>query len=331
MVPSDIPIKSTQAKYIGRPSLLAVFKRGAQRRAWINWYIRSGLLVPAMLLMAGLLLLLPLRIVNFSLRWMGTIAQRLSANTKFEIQFRRKIGIIDPSLCGHQIDSLLNAWWQNMGILYGRYLILNRCCDSEWTEVNDKDHIESYRRAGKRVLVSMVHLGDWEMITNAVQDLAGEADFISTYEPGPNNFLNWWIYRRRKKIGFYVFPPGAGSARNVAQLMASEETDLVMFIDEEWPDGSKFPQFGRPFAKQGNLARLARLSRKYRRPIIPAYMVRLPDGKSQINFLPEVFPTHLPLEQWEDHIKRELNVIYEPIIRANLAQWFMVSRSKFSR
>jgi KDO2-lipid IV(A) lauroyltransferase len=97
-----------------------------------------------------------------------------------------------------------------------------------------------------------------------------------------------------------------------------------MFVDEYIRGDVSAPAFGRPLRPEGNIAYVARLARLTGAEIIPAYSQRLNDSAYfKVTFLP---PVDIVRDGNRDvdlmeNIAR-LNSVIEPIIRANLDQWY---------
>lgn len=332
MRPDDIAFQETKALIIPAPKLGDIFKQGKPRIAWVRYYIQAGLLVPFHLASLALFSLLPNICLDVSGRILGRVLQFLAQC--LGLSFARNLvasiqHIKGGILTAQERDTITKRWWRHRGLSYSRLSMIHHYMKPEKLKFSGLEELHRFQKDNQRVLLSMVHLGDWESVLDMSLITSPDVPLITTYQPQPNNFENWIIYKRRKHIGFYAFPPGQRSARHITKLLKADTTDLILFVDEVNDGQSRFPLFGRVMPETGNVDRLAKLARKYQRPVLPAYLLREPAGQFTLTILPAITPQSLPSNNFEYHIKQQLNEIYEPIIRKHLDQWYMLQNTRF--
>ncbi|WP_350333524.1 lysophospholipid acyltransferase family protein [Coralliovum pocilloporae] len=326
MTPDDIPISETRAPWIPRPPLLSVFGDGKAKKAWFKWYIQSGLLVPVQLLMLGILWLTPLTLVDrFGCLLGRLIGAQQRKSRKFARELPDRIAAINPALSSAENrEAAARTWFEQQGVTHIRFGLMDRYTEGDRMRLHGVENAWPLRERDQRFIVACVHLGDWESMGNFSVASPGAHSPIGLYEPQKTNFENWMVSRKREAKNLYVFPPGMKSARHVAALMKARKTDINIFVDEVVDGQSRFPFFGRKPYKHGNLSRLAHMSKKYRMPVVPVYMLRGERPGVDIHVLPAIMPESLPEDDYEAAIKERVNAVYEPVIRDNITQWYML-------
>lgn len=326
MTPEDIPLDDQRPPWTPRPPLGSIFCSPAEKKAWLQWYILSGLLVPFYLLLIALFRLLPLSWVDRLGAQLGRfIVARQRRTRPFAQTLPDRIGAIDPGLTDpDQRHALAEDWAANLGRTHARYPFLDRCTKGARFRIHGRDNVWPYREADQRVLIVGVHLGDWEAITLFAKALPGKHRPFAVYQPQTSNFENWLTFRNRQSTGIRFLPPKPQNARHISRILKARTADLTLFLDDVVDGESRFPYFGRAPYPQGNLCRMARISRKYRLPVVPTYLLRGSDPGIDLHILPAITPDSLPVDNYETALKNRLNLIYEDVIRQNVSQWYML-------
>ncbi len=230
---------------------------------------------------------------------------------------RRNLALHHPELDAVALDAGVATFSDNIGRLMGEFATIDRLIDAGRVEIVGREHAEAVRANG-RTIFQLLHLGNWEIIFDAVGRFAGPATLI--YDP-PANPLHHAIAREtRARFGIEGVPPGVVAARRALKALQAD-TPLILAGDEAKGGIAMAPLFGRAPHLKGNLAVAARLARATGAGIVTCYVVRLGRrSRFRLTFLPR-FVLPEAAGSVEDDVAI-LNARIEPIIRANLAQWY---------
>jgi KDO2-lipid IV(A) lauroyltransferase len=202
------------------------------------------------------------------------------------------------------------------------FSVLHRLWDAGRITVEGVEHLDNARSAKKPILVACLHLGNWEVIPLTGIALGHCGSGI--YMPPQNRFDRKIAVRAMQRYGAVLFTPGPGAMRAAIKALTERAGPFVIFIDE-YVRGHVFaPAFGRPLKPEGNIAYVARLARMTGAEIIPAYSERLNDSAYfKVTFLPPVNiarGSNRDADLMENVVR--INSVIEPIVMANLDQWY---------
>jgi KDO2-lipid IV(A) lauroyltransferase len=246
--------------------------------------------------------------------WMGERASRRYPAS--DARARRLWRTLRPQEADEvSTSAAMRRLWRSVGRAICETSLLDRMWNEGRIAVEGEGHLASVRDAGRPLLVLAVHLGAWEAIpiTGIKHGHMGACLGLVL----ENRFERRLVQALRKNYGGRMIPANAESG-SAMLLELKERGPLVIFIDAFTKDRVQAPAFGRPLREDGNLAFAVRLARKTGAAIVPAYCLRQGDApRLAVTFLP-------PLEPSGDRLAdmARINGLFEPVVRANLDQWF---------
>ncbi|MFN0041036.1 MAG: lysophospholipid acyltransferase family protein, partial [Burkholderiales bacterium] len=225
----------------------------------------------------------------------------------------------DPAV----VEGAMNSAFRNVGRVQCEFAALKKIWHEGRVSVEGAQHLDAARDGSRPIIVVGLHIGNWELIGPSLLD-AGHI-CTAVYQEPPSRFDHYMVVSSRLRWGAKLIPPGRGGGRIALRVLVDRKDVLVIFLDE-CVDGVVYaPFFGRPARYDGNIAYAARLAAITNAVIIPAYCRRLRDASFRVTFLPPIELVHTG-DRKRDLIANvaAINANIEPIVRANLDQWFWI-------
>jgi KDO2-lipid IV(A) lauroyltransferase len=299
-----------------------------QRRIARRYWLRDPVVGTAELALHILMRLLPIDACSAS----GAALTRLTRHIypASEARARKAWSMLRPEESDPaSIDAAMDRLWCNVGRTMHEYSILDRLWAAGRIEVSDIEHLDRARDQGKPILVTPVHLGNWEVIL--VTGIACGHHGSGIYEPPQNRFEHRIANAVRVRYGARFVAPGPNSTREAVRELKARKGPFIIYIDEFIRGRVQAPSFGRPLRPDANIAYAVRLAAITDAVLIPAYCVRLDDGaRFKVQFLPalDLARTGDRAADIAENVKR-LDAVIMPIIRAHLDQWYFVLDFEF--
>lgn len=219
-----------------------------------------------------------------------------------------------------ELTRLARRVYINLGIVASEFFDLPSIEKNNyhrWVEFEGLEHFYAAKRAGKGVIASVSHFGNWEMMAIAFA-LAVEPLTIF-YRPLDNPRLNEIVTFVRSRPGNILLTK-EGSMRKA--LRALHENRVLCILNDQNVDtreGVFVDFFGHPACTGIGLATLAMHTGA---PILPVFMPRLPDGRYRLIFFPPF--TAEETGNYEQDIKvntQRITKILEGMITRYPDQW----------
>ncbi len=229
---------------------------------------------------------------------------------------------LDPSMEDHQVRTVTRQIFKNiMGIIFeiGWAYTLNETEFSRYFIFKGQEHLEKALKKKKGVLALTCHMGNWELLCQAVSLLGLKNAILYRkldFEP-----LDRFMLEIREQFGTKLIPL-KGASRKVDELLAQGQV-VGTLLDQnvDWYEGCFVDFFGRPACTNRGVASLVLRTKA---PVVPMFISRQGE-RYTIEFLPEV-----PLVQTGDPTKDlEINTqnytsAIETMIRKCPDQWLWV-------
>lgn len=237
---------------------------------------------------------------------------------------RRNLRRAMPELGDDEIDRTIRGMWDNLGRGAGECAHLDRIitygADAR-VEVLGRENLAGLRDDGVPGIFFSAHLANWEIACIATTQ--HDVPVGQIYRSADNPFIDNLFRRMRSCISGLRIPKGRDGARQALMLMR-DGGHLALLVDQKLNEGMAIPFFGRDAMTPTAPARLAL---RFRCPVVPVRVERLPDVRFRITFFP---PLDLPDTGDGDEDTRllltEMNRIIEGWVRERPEQWFWVHR-----
>jgi Kdo2-lipid IVA lauroyltransferase/acyltransferase len=185
-----------------------------------------------------------------------------------------------------ELIAIAKGAYRNIGIMAAEFFeipYINRNNIQQYMDVEGMTHLKEALKQNKGVLSIVAHFGNWEMMAAAVPAVAGPMHIV--YRPLDNpvleNLINWV----RAAHG-NVMVPKEGAVLKAARLLGQKKI-IGILIDQNMAarEGAFVNFFGRPACTTVSLAFLAM---KTGAPVLPAFMIRMNDGRYKFLLQPAV-------------------------------------------
>jgi len=185
-----------------------------------------------------------------------------------------------------EILRIVQSVYRNMGIVAAEFFDIPRLTKENIAAQVETEGLENCWKAlekGQGLLLFSAHFGNWELEAAAAALLIKPAVVI--YRPLDSPLLDHLVLRVRSATG--NIPLAKEHAMRPMLRALKQNGILGILIDQNmaWYEGVFVDYFGRPACTTDGLALLALHTEA---PVLPAYMVRLPDGRYRLVFGPEV-------------------------------------------
>ena len=218
-------------------------------------------------------------------------------------------------------DAAMRRLWRDAGRTVAEIAVLDRLWEEGRIEVVGAEHMAAARAAGRPILAAAIHLGNWEVISVTGIKLGYHGASLALILD--NRFDQRLVGRLRERFGGRMIHATPTSGRAIVRELM-ERGPMVIYIDDYARGRVHAPAFGRPLKVEGNIAYVPRLAKITGAAVIPVYCQRQGDqARFKITFLPEVAMTETgdAAADLTANVTK-LNALIEPIIRANLDQWY---------
>ena len=224
-----------------------------------------------------------------------------------------------------ELIAIARGVFRNMGLVAAEFFDIPWLTAErirERVEVEGAEHYAAAAGKGRGLLLFGAHFGNWEFQAVAVSLLFHPLTFV--YRPLDNPFLERLVTSVRTSTG-NIAVPTKKSMRQMLRTLKDNGT-VGLLIDQNWSrrEGVFVEFFGRPAGTTDGLALLALHTGA---PVIPAFMVRKPNGNYRL-----VIGQEVPLvdtgDRKTDAIVNTQNFtrVIEALVRQYPDQWLWVHR-----
>ncbi|MHB8909206.1 MAG: lysophospholipid acyltransferase family protein [Syntrophales bacterium] len=213
--------------------------------------------------------------------------------------------------------------YRNMGIMAAEFFDIPRLTKEnigKFVEVEGLEHGLRALEKGRGVLFFTGHFGNWELSATAAALLIKPAAVI--YRKLDNALLEHLVLRVRSAAGNILIPKEHAMRTLIRSLKRNEIVGILIDQNVAWYEGVFVDFFGRPACTTNGLALLALHTGA---PVLPGYMVRLPDGRYRLVVGPEIELIRTG-DRDADVLAntRRFTKVIEEVVRRYPDQWFWV-------
>jgi Kdo2-lipid IVA lauroyltransferase/acyltransferase len=294
-----------------------------QRRIARRYWLRDPMVGGAEIVIHVLIRLMPIDMCSYSGAAITYLTRHLYPDS--EARARKAWARLRPQdLDPASVDAAMDRLWRNVGRTMHEYSILDRLWAAGRIEVSDIEHLDRARDQAKPILVTPIHLGNWEVVLVAGIALGHRGSGI--YEPPDNRFEHRIANMVRARYGARFVAAGPHSSREAVRQLKAREGPFIVYIDEFIRGRVQAPSFGRPLRPDSNIAYAVRLAALTGAVVIPAYCLRVHDSaRFKVQFLPplQLADTGDRRADLVENVGR-LDAAIAPVIQAHLDQWYFL-------
>lgn len=317
----DIPLSACRAPEPPAPPLSDLWRGRAQ--GWWRFHLLHRLSGAAIWALFHVMRPLPPEVAAALGRRLGAVNGWIDRKRPYQRHMHRAVAMIRPDLDEAGREALLAAWWRQAGTTEALYPVLHKLARPARFVVHGAERLAAAEADPRPTFHLLVHLGSWELLG----DMAGRhvhRPSFGIYEPQPNRFENRLVHRLRAAKGQRAFPPSPLLPRLMYMLIKGG-ANPALFIDEVSEGRCKFPLWGGPLPEKCNLMFLLRLAFRTGARLQPAHFLRDGPGRASLHLLAPVEPRpDLTEDAYVAETARALSAAFEPVIAANLSQWYML-------
>jgi KDO2-lipid IV(A) lauroyltransferase len=311
-----------------RPPLRWLFGDAGQRRIARRYWLRDPMVGAAELALHYSMRAMPIDMCSASGAAITYLTRRLYPES--DARARKAWAALRPEEAdARSVDAAIDRLWRNVGRTMHEYSVIDRLWAAGRIEVAGIEHLNMARDQGKPILVTPVHLGNWEIVL--VTGIACGHCGSGIYEPPQNRFEHHIANWVRERYGARFVAAGPHSAREAVRELRSRRGPFIVYVDEFIRGRVQAPSFGRPLRMDANIAYAVRLAALTGAALIPAYCLRIGDGAwFKVQFLPPVALAEGSDREADivENMKR-LDAAIAPVIQANLDQWYFALDFEF--
>lgn len=239
---------------------------------------------------------------------------------------RANLHRLRPDLDDTAIEANILSFLDNVGRMMAEFAVLPRLHRAGRITVSEAFERQSRAVSEAPTVVIPLHTGNWEVCAAA---LHARQMPMTTFAIPPETWAQRVIATKvRKQLGAEILRPDPRGLRDAWMLLQKGGT-VSIFCDEAKAGRTMAPLFGRPPHRDGNLAIAAWLARSTGSRIGFLYCRRKNKSRFHIDCSP-YFDLPAPQENREQQVLADvawLNGLMEPIIRANLDQWYFLDNT----
>ena len=191
-----------------------------------------------------------------------------------------------PEKSEEEILGITKGVYRNMGLVAAEFFDIPRLTKSNIGELVDAEGLEHCQKAlkkGKGVLMFGAHFSNWELEAVAASLLI--KPFVAIYRPLDSAFLESLVLKVRLTAGNTLLDKKRAMRAMLRSLKRNEMVGIMLDQNVDYYEGVFVDFFGRPACTTDGLAILALHTGV---PVLPGYIVRLPDGRYRLVIGPEV-------------------------------------------
>lgn len=224
------------------------------------------------------------------------------------------------------IDKAIHGFLDNVGRLMAEFAVLPRLHDAGRISVTERFERGAAIVTHAPTVAVLLHTGNWEVCAAALHARGiSVADFAIPPETWAQRVIATKV---RKQLGIRMLSADARGLLDARRELQNGGT-VSIFCDEARDGISMAPLFGRPPHGSGNLATAAWLARKANCRLVVVNCRRLHKSRFLIDAT-DYFDLPPAASTGDKHTLADvafLNAVIEPLILANLDQWYFLDNS----
>ncbi len=228
-----------------------------------------------------------------------------------------------PEKSDDEILRIARGVYRNMGIMAAEFFDVPRLTKENIGELVEPEGLEHCLKAlekGRGALFFTAHFSNWELSAAAAALLIKPV--VAIYRTLDNALLDHLVLRVRSATGNTLIPKEHSMRTMIRSLKRNDIVGILIDQNVAWNEGVFVDFFGRPACTTNGLALLALHTGA---PVLPGYIVRLPDRRYRLVIGPEVEMTRTG-DRAQDVLAntQRFTKVIEETVRRYPDQWFWV-------
>ncbi|MHB8092460.1 MAG: lysophospholipid acyltransferase family protein [Syntrophales bacterium] len=185
-----------------------------------------------------------------------------------------------PEKTDGEILKIARGVYRTLGIVAAEFFDIPKLTSENVREIVETEGLENCARAlakGRGVLLFSAHFGNWELEAASIALLVKPAVVI--YRPLDSPLLDRLVSRVRSASGNKPLPKENAMRSMIRTLHKNGMIGILLDQNTDWYEGVFVNYFGRPACTTSGLAHLALHSGA---PVLPAYLIRLAEGRYRL-------------------------------------------------
>lgn len=328
----DLSFDVTRAPRPNVPPLRWVVSKSRRQRSYWRWYfITDPILGVFKYSLTYALRFAPAAWPSAVGAGIARFSQKYYTNQEFSQRVCTNMAQLSQGSPKLETDRAVAEWWQNTGRIFAEFSSVEKLAVQQAKSIALKTTIANILKSHENVLFVSVHIGAWEVLF-ATLDLCVKQAIIGPYQPEASRFSNRIIEGSRRRRNQFAFPPGLISAMYISRFIKNRSAIGFFMIDEVSDDQIHFPLFGRAPSQSTNAARAIKIALRNNTVIVPVIMPRKSGTQFYTQFLEPINTANIaPDKDAITNLLQRLNFIFEPYVKENLEQWYMLARLKLDK
>lgn len=221
-------------------------------------------------------------------------------------------------------NRIADAMYRHLGLLIAECLHYSGARAASFREQVDlvgREHIEAVRARGAGALVLMGHIGNWELMGLVAADFWKPVHVVVKSLGGSGIDAYWRA--AREKMGLHLLPRDDAMRSCIKALRRRELVALILDQNMRRHRGIFVNFFGRPACTTPGLAYLSAVTRT---PVLPAYLIRQPNGRHTLTVEAPIEPPPSRDDAVIRAFTQQYTTILERVIRAHPDQWTWIHK-----
>lgn len=255
-------------------------------------------------------------------RWLLT---RLFLWIGYGLGIRRQVAAenlqrVYPDMPPKQRKKLLKRVYLNLGLSAAELYLLPEKQLISGTSINGRENLEAALALGKGVILATAHLGNWEAARTL--PLFG-IPLAAVVQKQHNHLFDAYNNALRTRQGVRLIDQRHG-LKDLLACLRQNMAVTILTDQNAGPEGLILEFLGHPAPHWKGAAKI---SLRYKAPIVPGYALRNPEGGISICFEPMIHHPELS-DSTENQLLllKEINAVTERYIRQNPEQWLWLHR-----
>jgi KDO2-lipid IV(A) lauroyltransferase len=229
-----------------------------------------------------------------------------------------------PQKTAAELRHILKTMYLNLGMNVAEEFRMRRVTDQylhDYVSWEGEEHVRETLAKGKGLLVLTAHMGNWDLLCSIAPRFNYPTTIIT--KNIKNDSINQFWMESRKRFGLKFVPAHNSYRQCLAALRKNEIVGFALDQNMIRPEGIFVDFFGKPACTTPGLAFMAAQSGA---AVVPAFMLRQPDGRHLVRALPPIPP---PPDRKPETILAYTQLytrVIEDMIRQYPDQWIWLHR-----